>query len=68
MVRRAGLLALRQDLQSQEVSTRHFDQAMRETRASVTPEMEREYEDLRGHLKEQGPTPRLPIGFAIGAG
>ncbi len=68
VVRRAGLLALRQDLQSQEVRAVHFDQALRETRASVTPDMEREYEDLRGHLKQQGPTPRQPIGFAIGSG
>ncbi|HET8995570.1 MAG TPA: CDC48 family AAA ATPase [Acetobacteraceae bacterium] len=68
VVRRAGLLALRENLQSDMVHAAQFEQAMRATRASVTPEMEREYEDLRGHLKEQGPTSRQPIGFAMGTG
>jgi transitional endoplasmic reticulum ATPase len=68
VVRRAGLLALRQNLESQTVGRAQFEQALRETRASVTAEMEREYEELRGSLKQQGPTPRQRIGFDIGAG
>jgi transitional endoplasmic reticulum ATPase len=40
----------------------HFEQSLRETRASVTPEMEREYEELVGTLKQTGPQ-RQPIGF-----
>ena len=68
VVRRAGLLALRENLESSDVHRSHFDRAVHDTRASVTPEMEREYEELRGYLKQQGATPRQPIGFAIGAG
>jgi transitional endoplasmic reticulum ATPase len=66
VIRRAGLLALRQDLDSATVGRTHFDQALKETRASVTVEMEREYEELRSRLKQQGATPRQPVGFAIG--
>jgi transitional endoplasmic reticulum ATPase len=68
VVRRAGLLALRQDLGAQAVGQAQFERALKETRASVTPEMERQYEELRNHLKQQGPTPRQRIGFDIGAG
>jgi transitional endoplasmic reticulum ATPase len=66
VIRRAGLLALRQDLDSATVGRTHFERALKETRASVTVEMEREYEELRSRLKQQGATPRQPIGFAIG--
>lgn len=67
VVRRAGLLALRTNLQSDTVAAAQFEQALKETRASVTPEMERQYEELRGHLKQQGPSARQPIGFALGS-
>jgi transitional endoplasmic reticulum ATPase len=62
LTRRAGLLALRESLQAQSVTMAHFEQSLRETRASVTPEMEREYEELVGTLKQTGPQ-RQPIGF-----
>jgi transitional endoplasmic reticulum ATPase len=62
LTRRAGLLALRQSLEAQTVTMEHFEQALRETRASVTPEMEREYEDMVRTLKQEGPQ-RQPIGF-----
>src|SRR5690606_27772350 len=38
LVRRAGLQALREDLEATEVPMRYFEQALEETRASVTPE------------------------------
>jgi transitional endoplasmic reticulum ATPase len=62
LTRRAGLLALRESLQAQSVTMAHFEQALRETRPSVTPEMEREYEELVGTLK-QTDLQRQPIGF-----
>ncbi|RDI60796.1 CDC48 family AAA ATPase [Microvirga subterranea] len=62
LTRRAGLLALRQSLEAQSVTMEHFEQALRETRPSVTPEMEREYEDMVRTLKQEGPQ-RQPIGF-----
>ena len=62
LTRRAGLLALRESLQAQSVTMAHFEQSLRETRPSVTPEMEREYEELVGTLKQTGPR-RQAIGF-----
>jgi transitional endoplasmic reticulum ATPase len=41
---------------------RFFESALKESRASVTPEMEREYEELRSELKREGPRGRQ-IGF-----
>ncbi|MDB5718571.1 MAG: ATPase, partial [Sphingomonas bacterium] len=52
LVRRAGLFALRQSLGATEVTMAHFDAALKETRASVTPEMEREYEQMAARLKQ----------------
>jgi transitional endoplasmic reticulum ATPase len=65
IVRRAGLLALRRDLAAGTVGRREFEQALSETRASVTEEMEQDYAMLRERLKQQGPT-RRRIGFDLG--
>lgn len=62
LTRRAGLLALRESLEAAQVQRAHFEQAARETRPSVTPEMEREYEEMLRTLKQEGPQ-RQPIGF-----
>ena len=62
LTRRAGLLALRESLQAEHVTMAHFEHALRETRPSVTPEMEREYEDMVRTLKQEGPQ-RQSIGF-----
>jgi transitional endoplasmic reticulum ATPase len=64
IVRRAGLQALRQDLDAQTVGMHFFEQALAETRASVTPEMDREYRDLVRTLKQESPRGSR-IGFAI---
>ena len=53
LVRRAGLFALRESLEAREVTEKHFEQALEETRASVTPEMEQEYEQIAGKLKQE---------------
>ena len=52
VVRRAGLFALRSSLAATQVTAADFDRAMEETRASVTEEMEREYEQIRAKLKQ----------------
>ncbi len=65
LVRRAGLQALREDLEIREVPMRFFEAALKETRASVTPEMEREYEEIQEKLKHEGPGGRR-IGFTFG--
>lgn len=53
LVRRAGLNALRESLGATTVTGVHFDAALKETRASVTPAMERDYEEIRAKLKEE---------------
>jgi transitional endoplasmic reticulum ATPase len=53
LVRRAGLFALRGSLAATEVTMAHFEQGLLETRASVTPEMEKEYEQIRSRLKQE---------------
>ena len=52
LVRRAGLFALRSGIEATEVTMAQFERALAETRASVTPEMEREYEQIQAHLKQ----------------
>jgi transitional endoplasmic reticulum ATPase len=62
LVRRAGLGALREDMSVSTVPMRFFEAAMKESRASVTPEMEREYERIADELKRESPRSRR-IGF-----
>jgi transitional endoplasmic reticulum ATPase len=65
IVRRAGLQALRDDLAVERVSMRYFEDALKETRASVTPEMDREYRELVRTLKQESPRGSGRIGFAV---
>jgi transitional endoplasmic reticulum ATPase len=53
LVRRAGLTALRTSLDATVVSKADFESALKETRASVTPEMERDYEEIQSKLKQE---------------
>ncbi|WP_332810699.1 CDC48 family AAA ATPase [Sphingomonas sp.] len=53
LVRRAGLFALRDSMDAQEVTMAHFERALGETRASVTEEMERDYSEIEGRLKQE---------------
>jgi len=62
LVRRAGLIALRGSLQAQQVTAANFEAALSETRASVTPEIEREYEQMAARLKQES-VAIAPIGF-----
>jgi transitional endoplasmic reticulum ATPase len=62
LVRRAGMFALRQSIGATEVTAAHFDAALKETRASVTPEMELEYEQMAARLKQDAMAIQ-PIGF-----
>ncbi|HEX7048574.1 MAG TPA: CDC48 family AAA ATPase [Longimicrobiales bacterium] len=67
LVRRAGLHALRASLEADKVTMRDFERALEEVRASVPPEMEREYERLADELKRRAAEPRR-IGFAVQGG
>ncbi len=62
LVRRAGLMALRGSLATEVVTMANFESALEETRASVTPEMEREYEQMSARLKQDAMAID-PIGF-----
>lgn len=62
LVRRAGLTALRQSLQSTSVTMAHFEAALAESRASVTPEMEADYAQIAARLKQEAAALQ-PIGF-----
>ncbi|MGI6209894.1 MAG: CDC48 family AAA ATPase, partial [Anaerolineae bacterium] len=55
LTRRAGLDALREDVNAQEIPMRYFERALRETRPSVTPEMDREYRRMEETLKRERP-------------
>ncbi|PKA39500.1 AAA family ATPase [Rhizobium sullae] len=60
--RRAGLIALRESLEANSVTAAHFAKALLEVRASVTPEVEREYEEMLRTLRQEKPQ-SLQIGF-----
>ena len=62
VVRRAGLTALRRSLQSDTVTGADFDVAIGESRASVTDEMLRDYEQLAARMKQDAASMQ-PIGF-----
>jgi transitional endoplasmic reticulum ATPase len=63
LVRRAGLAALRESLKSKKVTMKHFESALTETRASVTAEMEKEYEKIHTQIKTDAYKPTPSIGF-----
>ncbi|WP_404373832.1 CDC48 family AAA ATPase [Sphingomonas sp. MMS24-J45] len=62
VVRRAGLNALRRSLKAAEVWMVDFEEALSDSRPSVTPELEREYEAMKARLKQDA-TALQPIGF-----
>ena len=59
LTRRAGLTALRGSVNATTITMADFDAAFAETRASVTEEMEQEYEKLRENLKQDAMAPGL---------
>ena len=63
LVRRAGLHALREFGGLVEtVQKKHFESALKDSRASVTPEMEEEYSKMESQLKQNAMRVE-PIGF-----
>lgn len=61
LVRRAGLMALREDMEMTEVPMRLFEAALAETRASVTLKMEQEYQHLLETLQQEQPERRIGV-------
>ena len=62
VVRRAGLIALRRSLGAREVYMGDFENALDESRASVTADMERDYQQIAARLKQDAAAIQ-PIGF-----
>ena len=63
VVRRAGLNAIRRDAnEATEVTGADFKEALKDSRATVTEQMEREYAKLKGELKKRA-AEVAPIGF-----
>ncbi len=65
LVRRAGLHGLRENVEADTIPMRLFEKALEDTRASVTPEMEAEYERMKERLKQERPGRRRQIGFTV---
>ena len=58
LVRRAGLFALRDDgADAKEVRSSHYEKALEASRATVTPEMETEYQSMEKKLKQAALVP-----------
>ena len=49
--REAAILALREDMKATEVSTKHFEEALKKVRPSVSKEIEQEYEKLQDQFR-----------------
>ena len=64
LVRRAGLYAFRSSVDVDAVPMSCFEAALLESHASVSAEVEREYEALLAELKRESPTGRRQIGFS----
>ncbi|UAK24659.1 CDC48 family AAA ATPase [Sphingomonas nostoxanthinifaciens] len=62
LVRRAGLSALRRNIEAPNVGADDFAHALEDTRASVTDEMERDYAQMAARLKQDALAIQ-PIGF-----
>jgi transitional endoplasmic reticulum ATPase len=63
LVRRAGMFALRENIANAVVTAVHFEAALAETRASVTREMEEDYERIRESLKQDAMSMKTGVGF-----
>ncbi len=62
LTRRAGLIALRRNIDAKAVTMADFEQGLADSRASVTPEMERDYAKIAATIKQDAAALQ-PIGF-----
>ena len=62
LTRRAGLAALKRSMDSDTVTLADFEAALKDTRASVTEAMEKDYEKIQGEIKQAAMSVD-PIGF-----
>ena len=64
VVRRAGLIALRRSTDALEVDMAAFEEALTESRPSVTPEAEQDYAQMASRLKQDAYAVQ-PLGFVM---
>lgn len=57
--REAGLNAIREDMNAKEVTKKHFDFALKESRPSITPDIVKFYEKLTESFKSKGMERRI---------
>jgi transitional endoplasmic reticulum ATPase len=50
--REAAIIALREDIKAKEVAMKHFNDALKEVRSSVTKDVEKAYEEMKGQFKQ----------------
>ncbi len=62
LTRRAGLLALRGSIDATTITGEHFSKALLDVHPSVTPEVERNYEEMLLSLRQENPQ-RQNFGF-----
>jgi len=65
VTRKAGMHALREDIEAASVTWRAFTRALEETRPSVTPRMEEEYRRIADELKVESPAGPKRLGFRL---
>ncbi|MBI4140158.1 AAA family ATPase [Candidatus Woesearchaeota archaeon] len=51
LCREAAMISLREDMKTKEVSKKHFEEALKIVRPSVTPDITKVYEEIEGQFK-----------------
>ncbi len=49
--REAAIFALRKDIKADKITMKNFEQALKKVKPSITKDIEKAYEDIRGHFK-----------------
>jgi len=65
LVREAGMLAMRENMNADKVHMRHFEEALRKVRPSLTPEMLKFYESWAEKSKRMLQGRVSPISFYV---
>ena len=53
LVREAAMLALRNDIKAKEITKKHFEDALKKVKASVTKQIEKKYEEIEDSFKKK---------------
>ncbi len=53
LVREAAMLALRKDIKAKQITQKHFDEALKKVKASVTKQIEKKYEEIEDSFKKK---------------